>query len=509
MMRIATLICAVGLSLASLAEEWNFYVPELVPAPKEANWRQNACVRLDDALKVTLEIAEGGEEASAWLSEKMCLAFGVAPKVNVRRRAEASAAGPEEYALSARAGELDVRAVGPVGVRHAFHTLRQIAIADRGHMTSRGWIMPAFTIRDWPSTAFRGLHLCWFPEQRVERIESIIRLAAYYKFNFVVLENWGVWRSERHPWFGWPDGKMTSAEVRRLVRIAANDGVTLIPQLNVFGHASLSRVRTGNHATLDFNREYAPLFEPYGGWNWCLSNPDARRTIKELALELHDLFGKPPYFHIGCDEGCPPTCPKCRAADYNQLFASLVRELADEFDRRGAGVMMWHDMLLAKSEGKDGARFSGFYCNGDERAEQLLDALPKSLVICDWYYGAARKDGKYPTLDYFRSKGFRTITSPASDPSGIAAQSRYAREHGLHGVLVTTWADFYGRNVPSTMLNAGHAAWGGAYSGPKLHQDMTSPCNEHLRQIGWDMGNHDRRNTGFFDEQYPSTTVTR
>ena len=104
-----------------------------------------------------------------------------------------------------------IEASSLAGVRHAFHTLRQIAFPARGGLTTSGFIMPAFAIEDAPSLGFRGMHYCWFPEHRVQTIERQIRLAAYYKFNCVVLENWGVWRSESCPWFGWPDGKMTSA----------------------------------------------------------------------------------------------------------------------------------------------------------------------------------------------------------------------------------------------------------------------------------------------------------
>ncbi len=496
---------ALALSLGAGAAEWNFFEPELAPAPKSARWETNVCVRLDGSLKVSLEVREGTDAAAKWWAAHLKGAFGVTPAVAADRPSGGARLEAEGYRMTARPGELRVRAADLAGARHAFHTLRQIAIADRGGETAHGWICPGFEIEDAPLLAFRGVHLCWFPEQRVAQIERAIRLAAYYKFNFVVLESWGVWRSERNPWFGWPDGKMTPEVVRRLVQIAADEGVTLVPQLNAFGHASLSRVRTGNHAALDFGPERAPLFEPYGGWNWCLSNPEARRTIKDLALELHDLFGRPPYFHIGCDEACPPTCPKCRAADWDGLFASLVKELAEAFAERGASVMMWHDMLLRRGD----ARFGGFYCNGGETADALLDALPRSAVVCDWYYGPAREDGRYSTLDHFQSKGFRTVTCPANEPTGIAAQGRYACAHGLHGLLVTTWAGYFGRNVPQTMLNAAPAAWRGtAYPGPKLHQDMTSPCNEHWRQVGWDMGVKERRDTGFFDEQFPSTTVT-
>ena len=57
---------------------------------------------------------------------------------------------------------------------------------------------------------------------------------------------------------------------------------------------------------------------------------------------------------------------------------------------------------------------------------------------------------------------------------------------------------------------AANAAWGGKpRAGTILSQDLTSPVNWHWRQIGWDMKVSDVRDTGFFNEQYPSTTITR
>ena len=482
---------------------FDFFTPVIIPAPKSVRWRSDTCVRLDERTPVSLACPDDG--AADWLARHMEGAFGF--HCEVHAVSAATGLADEAYCLSASPSDgLVFKAASPAGVRHAFHTLRQIAFPARGGLTTSGFIMPAFEIEDHPSLPFRGMHFCWFPEHRVTTIEREIRLAAYYKFNYAVLENWGVWRSETHPWFGWPDGKMTSAEIRRLRGIADDIGVTLVPQFNVFGHASLSRVRTGNHATLDFSPEYEPLFEPYSGWNWCLSNPVARETIKALCLELHDLFGRPPFFHIGCDEACPPTCPACRAADYNELFASLVRELAGLFAERGASILMWHDMLLSRGD----SRWGGFYANGDARADELLASLPRGTVICDWYYGNAREDGRYPTLDHFAAQGFRVLTCPSDNPGGIAAQGAYAARHGLFGLLDTTWTGFNGRAIPSVATAAANAAWGGPpHEGAVLQQDMTSPVNWHWRQIGWDMKVADIRDTGFFNEQYPSTTVTR
>ena len=53
-----------------------------------------------------------------------------------------------------------------------------------------------------------------------DEIERSVRLAAYYKLNYAVIESWGTFRSDVAPWYGWPDGTMTKQEVARLKEIA-------------------------------------------------------------------------------------------------------------------------------------------------------------------------------------------------------------------------------------------------------------------------------------------------
>ena len=78
-----------------------------------------------------------------------------------------------------------------------------------------------------------------------ERALRAIRLAALMKFNYAIIEPWGMYKSEKHPWWGWPHANMTKEEVRRLVAIGKDIGITLIPQINCYGHASSSK--TVNH----------------------------------------------------------------------------------------------------------------------------------------------------------------------------------------------------------------------------------------------------------------------
>ena len=323
-----------------------FEQPHVVPTPAKADWQLDQCVELKPELRVSMSVVDSRQrEACAdWFRRHAKEAFGV--DWTIASRTRPGGLKDEEYVLHVSASNITVGAAGMAGVRYAFQTLRQIAMPKRGTLKVEGWIAPGCTITDGPKMKFRGIHLCWFPETKVSTLERCIRLAGYYKMNTVVLETWGTFRSEKYPWWGWKDGAMTKAEIRRLKAIADDLGITLVPQFNVFGHASMSRSQSGKHAVLDLNHAYQPLFEPHHGWNWCLSNPEAEKVVDGLVVEMLEAFGNPPYFHIGCDEAHPPSCPTCRAQDYVGLIASNITRVATLLEKRGARAMMWHDMLL-------------------------------------------------------------------------------------------------------------------------------------------------------------------
>ena len=480
-----------------------FRTPSLVPAVEKLDCDVKTEVRLDAATSVTVRCPDPA--AAKWTQDHLKAWYGVEPKV---ASADGSTVTADEgYRLVAKPEGLTVEAKTLQGVRYALFTLRQIAERNSSGETVTGYRMPAFSIEDSPRLAFRGLHLCWMPEMSAELIERQIRMAAFHKFNAVVLESWGVFRSERHPWFGWPDGPMTKSVVARLVAVAKDLGVTLVPQINVFGHASASRSCTGKHATLDFGPERQSLFEPGGdwgaGWNWCLSNPAAVATVRDLVVELHEAFGNPPFFHIGCDEADEPTCASCRAENYAKLASGHIAGIAELLRSRGARTMMWHDMLLKRGD----PRWTDFYANGSDETAKLPQLLPKDVIVCDWYYGndpGGGKDakdrtsvvGKYPTLDYFSKEcGFDTVTCPWEEPNGIRAQTKYACETGLFGALATVWHHFGGERFPILVQTSACGAWG---RGETVGHGRFSAL---WRQCGWDMGARSYRETGWFDTQ--------
>lgn len=504
-------IGVAAIALQSAAETaWRYRWPGVIPEVAEKTLAPENRVTISNGVAVEVACAETPKAAAEWFSGKMELWFGCKPFVRVVDAGDMPD-GDESYVLGAKDGKLFVRARTMQGIRWAAMTLRQIAQPARGTFTVRAYEVPEFTVRDKPEISFRALHLCAFPEVTPARLEHGIRMAAYYKFNYLILESWGVYKSKKHPWYGWKNGWMTLPECRRLAATAKDLGVTIIPFFNIFGHARAARGKAGKHAALDLAPQYQPLFEPRAGFNWCLANPESVRVIREMVTEMHEAFGSPAYFHLGCDEADPPTCAACCAADYGKLLASLVESLSAHVRKLGARPMIWHDKLIMHGD----PRWKGFEANGDSATVTLLDRLPKDVIICDWCYYPTPKDGLYPTLDYFRSKGFETMTCPWDDIGGIHSQCAYARKAGM-GVVCTTWNRFTDYSVWSTFSHGASCAWSAKAAGDVkvLAKEYSSALRDvydtHWRQVGWDTPGVDRYSeTGFFTDQIGTSIGTR
>lgn len=476
-----------------------------LPYPQEIKTDAKAPVALDETATVTVACPD--EAAVPWLAAHFKEWYGVhSPKVVAGQLSTLNSqlsTSPEAYAATADTSGVKIAARTLAGVRWAAYTLRQMAGVKRGTMTIEGRVLPSLEINDAPALAFRAVHLCWFPETRPEQIERAIRLAAYLKFNYVILEPWGTFKSEVHPWRNWPDAPFTKAEASRLAALGRDLGVTLIPQMQIFGHASLARSCSTKHATLDFHPEYEPLFEP-GGWVWCLSNPHAQRVIRDLVAEMHEAYGNPPWFHLGCDEAYWTPCPECAETPTAELIAGHIAGIAAFLKERGARSMIWHDMFVEKGD----ARWAGNKANGTSELAAALDLLPKDVVICDWQYqdakGAAKgAQAEFPTMAHFRSKGFDVCGCPYNNYASFKPMADYLAKIGGMGFVETTWHTMYGKGGWEKMYALGSAAaWGTEAKAMGTFRDA-------LRTVDNDMKVKDYRDTGVLNWQVSPESVQK
>ena len=116
--------------------------------------------------------------------------WNVKPVLTLNESTAAKKYEPEAYQLNITENLLKVTARDWRGVAHAFKTLRQLAEAIRETEKVSGYILVPCKIKDKPAMPFRGIHICIFPETPLWDVEKQIRLAAYYKYNYAVIECW-------------------------------------------------------------------------------------------------------------------------------------------------------------------------------------------------------------------------------------------------------------------------------------------------------------------------------
>ena len=503
---VVAAFCALATIVVFAGNSANPDAIELAPLPMPVEFVSNmdSPVAFDADTKVSLDCPDAS--AANWLAVHLIEWYGNdAPKVERKPYGEPLLRdGDEAYCVEVDANGVKIAARTLAGVRWAAYSLRQLAIAKRDTFKTAGRILPTLKISDVPHLSFRCVHLCWFPEVRKEQIERAIRLAALLKFNYVILESWGMYKSEKNPWLSWPDARMTKEEVRRLVAIGRDLGVTLIPQIAAYGHAGQGRSITVKHAALDLNPEYEPLFEP-GGWNWCLSNPETQRVLRELIVELLQDFEHPPYIHLGCDEAQPPTCPGCRKRPYGELVCEHISGLVAFAKKHGAQAMIWHDMLLDRND----PRWKGYVKCGSKLTATLADTLPKDVIVCDWQYSYGdmkekRKD--WPTMAYFKKKGFPVVGCPWMNYNAMKPMADFLSEIGGIGYIQTTWHHLRWRDWVKMYRYGASAAWGTAVRGTGGHGATPQYDTEFaipLRLVGHDMKVKDYRDTGHVNYQIP------
>lgn len=230
---------------------------------------------------------------------------------------------PEAYRLSTDEAGVTISARGHPGLFYGVQTLRQLVRAAG----PEGWTVPSVEIADRPRFAYRGLHLDvarhFFPAGFVERL---IDLLARYKlnvFHWHLTDDQG-WRIEirRYPRLaevgahrketvlerrldpyvgdGVPHGGYyTQDQIREVVKGAAERHVTVIPEIEMPGHAT---------AALAAYPELACTPGPFEvGTTWGVYEdvfcPSERtfRFLEGVLAEVLELFPGP-YVHIGGDE---------------------------------------------------------------------------------------------------------------------------------------------------------------------------------------------------------------
>lgn len=364
---------------------------------------------------------------------------------------------------------------GEEGLRHAVSTLAQLIFLRNGEAT-----LPTGRVRDWPSVAWRGVHLFVGP-QALEFHEKLIQnVLVPLKFNHVVLQcertNW-----ESAPGIATPI-TMPRDDLVKLFALYRRYRIEPIPLIQSFGHMEWL-FANGQNLDLALNRAVPYSLDP--------RKPEAQAMIASIWKEADRLL-KPKIFHFGLDEADMrgwPDDPNL-VTDLWERQLGFLNGLADEMKRE---PMIWGDMGLAPGEAIDAGL-------GDsaEHAARRRKAIRPGSWIADWHYKAdPNPDGFRRSLQLWKQEGFRPVAAMWFRPENIRGFTLAAIAEGA-GTLQTTWAGYESNETNmvrevkqfSAMVLAADYAWSGRQETPDaLGYD---PLNV-LRQHYFDIPEFDRR----------------
>lgn len=240
--------------------------------------------------------------------------------------------------------------------------------------------IPGVSITDAPRFAYRGLHLDvgrhFFP---VEFIKKYIDLLAMHKFNtfhWHLTEDQG-WRIEikKYPrlqevaskrketmagryadnkYDGKPYGGFyTQEQVKEVVQYATDHFVTVIPEIEMPGHALAALAAYPNLGCTGGPYEVGTRWGVYDDV-FCAGNDSVFTFLQDVLDEVLPLFPSK-YVHIGGDE-CPKVrwekCPKCQARmkqeglkDAHALQSYFIQRMEKYLNSKGRQIIGWDEIL--------------------------------------------------------------------------------------------------------------------------------------------------------------------
>ncbi len=365
-----------------------------------------------------------------------------------------SAHPPQAYRLELWTDSVRIDCSDPTGERHARATLAQLVAQGA----------PCGIVEDAPAFAHRGVMLdisrCRVPT--MAELETLIATLAGWKINHLELyvEHTFAYRNHRPAWDGWDP--LTPADLAKLDRLCAAQGIRLAANQNTLGHleqwfthpqyAAMAEIAPGQ--TWDFGG----LVNKTGPFSLCPSDPRALPFVTGLLDELLPLFSSD-QANIGCDEAYDLGQGRSQALVAERgraaVYLDWVAEVCAVVRRHGKRPAFWADIALEHPED--------------------LNRLPDDLLCLCWGYepdapfarwvrqvrAAGREAWVCPGTSCWLTWTGRTTERRAN----LLAAAEQGLAEGATGFLVTAWGDDGHRQPwPVTLhalAEAAHRAWSG------------------------------------------------
>jgi len=295
--------------------------------------------------------------------------------------------GDEGYRLTASADAVAISAARPTGISHGTQTLRQLlpaAIFRRAVVAGVSWDVPGVEIEDGPRFTWRGSHLDvgrhFMSKTTILKHIDLLSLHKLNIFHWHLTEDqgWrieikrypkltevGAWRKDsmvppltrdpaKRKFSGVPHGGFyTQDDVREVVRYATDRGITVVPEIEMPGHA-LAAIASYPELGNDPSTQYE-VQAYWGISDHVFGVGDNVLTFLENVLEEVLALFPSKFIHVGGDE-CPKTEWKASAAaqarmkklgleNEDQLQSWFITHMDKWLAARGRRLIGWDEIL--------------------------------------------------------------------------------------------------------------------------------------------------------------------
>jgi hexosaminidase len=358
--------------------------PALIPQPAQVSMAAGD-FRVDAGTPIVLaDPAASTRQTADWLAGLLARTRGLhlhvqvqagkasAPGIVLQLDPRAPVAQHAGYALEVTPQGIRVSARDDAGLFYGAATLYQLLTPD----ARQGAVsVPALSIRDWPRFAWRGLMLDSARHfQSVAEVEKLIDQMAQHKLDVLhwhLTDDQG-WRIEikRYPeltgigaWRTPPDagrdgepkrygGFYTQAQIRQVVAYAAARHVTIVPELDMPGHAQAA---VASYPRIGVTGKRPPVSVDSGINPWLYNVDDDTFTFIDHVLdEVMALFPST-YIHVGGDEAIkdqwqasPAVQAKMRAlgiANEDALQGWFIGRIGQYLEKHGRKLIGWDEIL--------------------------------------------------------------------------------------------------------------------------------------------------------------------
>lgn len=407
----------------------------------------------------------------------------------------------EGYLLTVTPHSVIVRAATSAGFFYGLQTLRQLLPAEVFSFSFRQrktWKVPCVTIRDYPRFSYRGLHLDvarhFIPVNQVKRLLDLMAFNKlnYFQWHLTDDEGWrieikkypaltqkGAWRGydplhyQEHalfPAYGSGaniyGGYYTQQEIRDIVRYAKERHITVVPEIDMPGHARAMIMSLPNEL---IDQHDTSKYVSAQGYHDNVLSPCAPRTyevIDDIIAEVAQLFpGK--YLHVGGDEVPTGAWRKsCMANKFDPQDKHFSEKVQNDFMRQIQIMIVKHGKVMA----------------GWQEIVSPYNALSKPLSVYIW------NAAKIPDISKKSAQsGYHVVLCPAEKLYFDLAYSHDAAEPGQSWAGYVNTYDVYSFHPSNAKVIAGVQGqlWSEFIDSQKRLDYLAFPRVAGLAEVAW------------------------